>query len=215
MAGKSITQSVEDLSQPTIRKHSLIEDAAAILLAALFVALGVALYTEATLSTGSTAGAAMLLHYVTGVQFGILFFFINLPFYALALWRMGIVFAAKTVATVGLISVFVALTPDWVSVSNLHPVYAAIVGGGLMGTGMLMLIRHKSSMGGVNILGLYLQENFGIRAGYVQLGIDMVILVAAFFVLPWDRVIYSLIGAFVLNIIIALNHRPGRYFGMS
>jgi uncharacterized membrane-anchored protein YitT (DUF2179 family) len=128
---------------------------------------------------------------------------------------MGIVFAAKTVATVGLISVFVALTPDWVSVSDLHPVYAAIVGGGLMGTGMLMLIRHKSSMGGVNILGLYLQENFGIRAGYVQLGIDMVILVAAFFVLPWDRVIYSLIGAFVLNIIIALNHRPGRYFGMS
>ena len=85
----------------------------------------------------------------------------------------------------------------------------------LMGLGILSLFRHKASVGGINILALYLQENFGVRAGYFQLGVDAVILVAAFFVLPFDRVIYSILGALVLNMIIATNHKPGRYVGFS
>ena len=54
-----------------------------------------------------------------------------------------------------------------------------------------------------------------IRAGYFQLGVDAAILVAAFFILPFDRVLYSILGAVVLNMIVALNHRPGRYVGFS
>lgn len=84
-----------------------------------------------------------------------------------------------------------------------------------MGLGILSLFRHKASVGGINILALYLQDNFGIRAGWFQLGVDAVILVFAFFVLPVDRVLYSILGAVMLNLIIGLNHRPGRYIGFS
>ena len=60
-----------------------------------------------------------------------------------------------------------------------------------------------------------LQDKFGIRAGYLQLGIDAVILAAAFIVVPVDRAILSLLGALVLNMIVGLNHKPGRYVGFS
>src|SRR5690606_32938052 len=100
-------------------------------------------------------------------------------------------------------------------ISGIEPLFAALVGGGLMGLGILSLFRHKASVGGINILALYLQDNFGIRAGWFQLGVDAVILVFAFFVLPVDRVLYSIIGAVMLNLIIGLNHRPGRYIGFS
>jgi len=40
----------------------------------------------------------------------------------------------------------------------------------------------------------------------------MVILVCAFLTLPFDKVLLSILGAVILNLIIALNHRPGRYF---
>src|SRR5690606_29411914 len=102
-----------------------------------------------------------------------------------------------------------------IGIGRIEPLFAALVGGGLMGLGILSLFRHKASVGGINILALFLQERFGIRAGYFQLGVDAVILVIAFFVLPPDRVLYSILGARVLNMIIALNHRPGRYVGFS
>lgn len=202
-----------DLSSPS--HHRWYEDIFAILIGTMLVSLGIAFYAEAQLTTGSTAGLALLLQYVTGIPFGWLFFAINLPFYALALLRMGWPFAFKTMASVALVSLFTGQVPGWIGIERIDPLFAALVGGGLMGLGILSLFRHKASVGGINILALYLQDNFNIRAGYFQLGVDAVILVAAFFILPFDRVLYSVAGALVLNMIIALNHRPGRYVGFS
>ncbi|MGB3338430.1 MAG: YitT family protein [Devosia sp.] len=202
-----------DLSTPS--RHKLHEDIFAMLIGTMLVSLGIVFYAQVTLTTGSTAGLALLLQYVTGIPFGWLFFAINLPFYVLAVLRMGWPFAIKTFACVALVSYFTAHIPEWMDISDIHPLFAALVGGGMMGLGILSLFRHKASVGGINILALYLQENFGIRAGYFQLGVDAVILIAAFFVLPVDRVVYSILGALVLNMIIATNHRPGRYVGFS
>ena len=202
-----------DLSTPS--RHKLHEDLFAILIGTMLVSLGIVLYTKATLSTGSTAGLALLLQYITHIPFGWLFFGINLPFYILAVLRMGWPFALKTFLSVALVSFFTANIPDWIGIETINPLFAALVGGGLIGLGILSLFRHKASVGGINILSLYLQENFNIRAGYFQLAVDAVILVAAFFVLPFDRVIYSIAGALVLNAIVAFNHKPGRYVGFS
>lgn len=196
-------------------RHSLPEDIFAMLIGTAMVALGVTLFSAATLIAGSTAGLALLLHYATGIGFGVLFFGINLPFYALAALRMGLPFTLKTVASVGLVSLFSALFPQWLRIGGIEPLFAALVGGSLIGLGMLLLFRHKSSVGGVNILSLFLQERFGIRAGYFQLAVDAIILACAFLVIPPDRVLLSLVGALVLNLIIGLNHKPGRYVGFS
>ena len=202
-----------DLATPS--RHKLHEDIFAMLIGTMLVSLGIAFYAQVQLTTGSSAGLALLLQYITGIPFGWLFFAINLPFYALAWWRMGLPFTLKTIASVAMVSYFTSQIPGWIGIERIDPLFAALVGGGLMGLGILSLFRHKASVGGINILALFLQENFGIRAGYFQLGVDAVILVIAFFVLPFDRVLYSILGALVLNLIIALNHRPGRYVGFS
>lgn len=195
--------------------HSLREDAMAMLVGTLFVALGVTLYTQATLLTGSTAGMAFLLQYASGWPFGAWFFLINLPFYWLAIRRMGWSFTLRTFATIALVSLFSELTGRWVTLEGLNPLYAALMGGSLIGIGMLILFRHRSSLGGVNILVLYLQDRYGWRAGYVQLGIDGLIMLVALMTLPLERVGLSVLGAVALNLIIALNHKPGRYMGVS
>lgn len=196
-------------------KHTLIEDVLAILLGTMMVGLGLTLYAKATLVTGSTAGIALIIQYLTSIPFGIGFLVINLPFYVLAVLRMGWAFAIKTVCCVALVSLFSWATPQWLEIGGINPIYAALAGGGLTGLGLLALFRHRASVGGVNILALYLQENFGIRAGLFQLGVDMVIMVVALFVLPLDRVLLSMLGAGVLNLVLAINHRPGRYVGFS
>ena len=207
---------VEDLPKD---QHRPYEDVMAMLLGTFFVALGVTFYTHAVLLTGSTAGLALLLSYITssitGWGFGVYFFAINLPFYYLAVKRMGWSFTLRTFAAIGLVSLFSELTQGWVQFANVPSIYAALMGGALMGIGMLMLFRHRTSLGGINILALYLQDKHGLRAGYVQLAIDGVILLVALTQLPLDRVGYSVLGALTLNLIIALNHKPGRYIGVT
>jgi uncharacterized membrane-anchored protein YitT (DUF2179 family) len=200
---------------PALSRHALYEDALAILMGTLFVAFGVMLYAQAQLVTGGTAGLALLLHHATGVGFWLVFSGINLPFYGLALWRMGWRMALRTFIAVSLVSIFARFLPDWATIGELNPIFATIIGGGLMGNGLLMLFRHRTALGGVNILALYLQERWGIRAGWLQLGLDLAILGASLLVLAPQNLLLSLLGAVVVNMILAINHRPGRYLGMS
>ncbi|WP_245451238.1 YitT family protein [Borborobacter arsenicus] len=185
------------------------------LLGTLFVALGMVIYSKALLLTGGIAGMALLLQYVTGIGFWLVFFAINLPFHLLAVRRMGWRFTLRTFVAVGLVSLFSGLTPSWIGFSFLHPVYASVIGSSLAGTGLLMLFRHRTGLGGINILAIYLQEGWGIRAGCFQLAVDLLILGFGFFVLAPDQLLLSVVGAIIVNMILAINHKPGRYRGFT
>lgn len=196
-------------------QHSYVEDTLALLTGTFLVALGVLFYTSAGLLTGSTAGLAFLVSYLSPYGFGIALFVINLPFYALAIVRLGWAFTLRTFCAVGLIALFAELTPRWINIAAVQPMYAALMGGCLMGVGLLILFRHRASLGGINILALYLQGRFGWRAGIVQMTADLCILALALVLLDWPEVLLSVLGAASMNLIITLNHKKGRYVGVS
>jgi len=113
-----------------------------------------------------------------------------------------------------LLSGLTAMQPNLLRFADLQPAYAAIVGGLITGTGFLILFRHKASLGGIGVLALWLQDRFGWRAGTVQMGVDCAIVTLALFSIEPLRVLYSILGAVALNVVLAINHRPGRYLGM-
>jgi uncharacterized membrane-anchored protein YitT (DUF2179 family) len=191
--------------------HRPYEDVLALLTATLFVAVGVNLFGHAGLLTGGTVGIVFLIHYATGWSFGITLFLLNCPFYLLAWKRMGREFTLKTFASVGLLSVFVGTLPDMLEFKSLSTPFASVLGGLLMGVGILMLFRHRASLGGFNVLALYLQERLGWRAGKIQMALDCAIVACSFAVVDWPHVALSVLGAVVLNLTLALNHQPGRY----
>ncbi|MBV8272696.1 MAG: YitT family protein, partial [Cupriavidus sp.] len=120
-------------------------------------------------------------------------------------------FTLRTFVAVLMLSVETDLLPRWLSFATLNPVLAAILGGVLLGNGFLILFRHKASLGGVGILALVLQERRNWRAGHIQMAVDAAIVAAALLTVPWPRVTLSIVGAVVLNFVLATNHRPGRY----
>mgnify|MGYP002823762849 CR=1 FL=1 len=73
--------------------------------------------------------------------------------------------------------------------------------------------RHRASLGGVNIVALIVQDRWGFRAGWTMMIFDVLIIGAALLVVPVWNVVLSAAGAVVLNLVLALNHRPGRYIG--
>jgi uncharacterized membrane-anchored protein YitT (DUF2179 family) len=197
------------------RSHSFAEDAFAMVTGVMLVSLGVTLHAKTQLLTGGTAGLALLAQYLRVTDFATAFVLVNLPFYALAFLRLGWRLTVQTIVAVLLVAAMTRLTGAVIHIESVHPLYASIAGGLLIGVGLLILFRHKISLGGVNILALYAQERFGLSAGKVQLGIDLTILAAAWFVVGGDKVGLSVLAAAVLNGVIAINHRPGRYTGIS
>lgn len=200
-------------SHPTSLRHGTYEDAQALFSGTLFVAMALMLFNQAGLLIGSTAGIAFLLHYLTDVSFGKLFFVVNLPFYWFAWTRMGREFTLKTFISVALLSLLTELFPHVMQVSYINPLFASLLGGLLLGAGCLFLARHRASLGGATIVSLYMQNRHGIRAGKVQLAIDCVVLLLALFVVPLERVFYSVLAAVVMGVFLWISHRPGRYVG--
>jgi uncharacterized membrane-anchored protein YitT (DUF2179 family) len=198
----------------TVDRHTPLEDFQALLTGTLFISLAVMMFNQTGLLTGGTAGLAFLLHYATGWGFGRWFFLINLPFYWIAWRRMGRAFTFKTFAAVAMLSGLTEFQSLALRFQALNPLYAAVMGGLLMGAGFLMLFRHRASLGGVGIVALALQQERGWRAGKVQLAVDCAILLASLFVVEPQRIAYSLVGALALNLTLAINHKPGRYVAM-
>ena len=193
------------------RRHTTFEDAQGLLTGTAMAATGLVMLTHLGLVTGQTAGLALLLSYSTGYSFALMFFLVNLPFYWLGYQRLGGRFVLKTVIAVALVSGFSILFPTLMSFETLDPIYGIAVFGLLTGAGLLAIFRHGASLGGVGILALYIQERTGFRAGLVQLLFDAAIFAAAFFVIDATAVLLSMLGAFIVNMIITFNHRKDWY----
>lgn len=200
--------------QASATRHTPLEDAQGIVTGVACAALGVAVLGHLGFLTGGTAGLSLIITYAFGWNYGLVFLAVNLPFYALAIGRMGRAFTVKTIVAIGLMSGLTGIQPRLLRFGEIEPLYAVILAGILIGVGLLVLFRHRASLGGVGILALFLQDRFGWRAGLVQLGFDLMILALAFVVVEPGAILYSVVGAVVLNLLLAVNHRTDRYVAM-
>ncbi len=194
-----------------MEKHSVKEDGIAILTGTFVVAQGLFFLQSAGLLTGGTAGLALLATHFLPFSFGTLYFLVNSPFYIMAWKRFGSVFAINSAVAGALVSLLVDHADMVLHLDRVNPIYCAVVGGLLMGLGMLILFRHRSSLGGFNVLCLFCQDKFGISVGKTQMVLDCSILIASCFFVSPMTIVLSVIGAVVLNVVLAMNHKPSRY----
>ena len=197
-----------------VHPHTAFEDVVGIVTGAFLASLGLFVLAAGGVTTGGTAGLALLLAQGARWSFSIVFVAVSLPFVALAVRGKGWAFTARSAVAVALVSSFSALQPHLLGVLTVGPLYAALVGNLLAGIGILVVFRHRSSLGGFNVVALLCQERLGWRAGYVQMGLDVAV-VLAFAAVSHDAALSlaSAAGAVLLNLVIAMNHRPGRYTG--
>lgn len=193
--------------------HTPLEDAQGLSIGLLTAAVGLTFLTHLGFLTGQTAGLALIVSYLTGWSFGIVFALVNLPFYAFAWRRLGPEFTLKSIFCVLALSVLVDWMPGVMAFDTLDPLLGTTIFGVLTGFGLLGVFRHKGSLGGLGVVALLIQDRTGFRAGYVQLIVDAALFAVAFFLFDLRVVLYSLYGAVILNGVIAFNHRRDRYLG--
>jgi uncharacterized membrane-anchored protein YitT (DUF2179 family) len=191
--------------------HTWLDDLQAHFTALLLISLALSLLKGGHLLTGGAPGLAFLLSYATGWPLGASLVAVNLPFMLLAWQSFGARFTLRTLVAVAVLGVGVEAVQRGLSLQHIHPLLAALASGVLTGVGLLMLLRHGASLGGINVLALTLHRTRGWPVGAVQMAIDAVIVATAFLLVPPDRVAYSVLGSLAVNAVLLWNHRPGRY----
>ena len=194
-------------------RHSVAEDVLGMLTGTFTASFGLSLLNASEAVTGGTAGLSLLLGFATGVPFWVLFAVINLPFAVLAVWKKGWDFTVRTLIAIALVSGFSVVHETFFVVGELNPVYGTLAGNLMAGIGLLIVFRHGGSLGGFNIVALVVQDATGFRAGWTLMVFDVLVVLSALLVVPWPNVVLSAAGAVLLNLVLALNHRPGRYIG--
>lgn len=192
-------------------RHSLLDDAQGLVFGTLMCALGLQFLRHAGLITGQTAGLALVIAYATGWGFGPVFFAVNIPFYWLGYRRIGLPFTVKSLISVTLLSVMAQVMPQYMAFATLNPLLAGVLFGFVTGAGLLALFRHGSSLGGIGIVALMVQDRTGFRAGWLQMAFDAALFALALIWIPAERVIWSIPGVVILNLVLAINHRRDRY----
>lgn len=196
---------------PPVSRHTRLDNLQGLAFGIVMTAFGLSMLQAAGLITGQFAGLALLLSQVAGCDFGIAFLLLNLPVYLFALRDRGWRFTAGTLVAVAGVSLLAQLAPRWIAYAHLDPAAAALIGGLAQGIGLIALFRHGASCGGIGIIALHLQDRGGPRAGWVQLGFDLALFACAALFLDAHAMLLSLLGAVVLNVSIAMNHRRDRY----
>lgn len=195
----------------TVLRHSPVENVLGVATGVVLASVGVHLLSAAHAVTGGTAGLALLLSYATALPFGVLYCLVNVPFFLLAIRSKGWPFTLRSIVAVAALSAVSSVLPALLPLGEITPAAGVVIGNLLVGVALLILFRHGTSLGGFGILALVLQERRGWRAGYVQMTLDIVVVVSALAVVPVTNVLVSAAGAILLNLVLALNHRPGRY----
>ncbi len=203
----------DDDSLPLGRPHSIAEDAYALAIGCILLVVGLVFLKAAGLVTGGVAGIALLLSYWLPIPAGVLFTLINIPFFAFAHRVLGARFALKSLLVNIGIALFSAVSRLSINVVDVHPAFAALVGGTVIGLGILVLARHQAGVGGTGVITLWLQNSRGWNAGRTQIAIDVVILAISIPVISSAQLAWSALSAAAISLILIAWHRPGRYIG--
>ncbi|WP_026174377.1 YitT family protein [Effusibacillus pohliae] len=178
-----------------------------VILGCMIVSLGVILLHHSHLVTGGTAGLALSLTYLSGIPFSAMFFLINIPFYALSILRMGWGFTLSTVFAVTILS-FITGLEQWLPDFTLSPLIGGAAAGIVIGLGLSLILLNRASLGGANILALYLQKKLGWDPGKINFLFDFAVVLSGIYSVGWWHGLCSILSIYLIGkIVSSFKHR--------
>jgi uncharacterized membrane-anchored protein YitT (DUF2179 family) len=173
-----------------------------ILLGCFVTALGVILLKHSHLVTGGTAGLSLNLAYFFHLSFAFVFFVINIPFYLFSLIQMGWRFTCRTILSVSILTLLTGID-TFLPAFTMPLLFGALGGGLLIGLGLTVLFTNGASLGGANILALFLQKKYSWNPGKVNLIFDVIVVFTGLYSIGIKNGICSIVSIVVISVVIS------------
>jgi len=191
--------------------HSLIEDIFNIFCGIIIFSVGVSIIKSVGIITGGTAGISLILSYITEINFGVWYILISAPFFIISLIKLGLKFTIMTIFSITMSSFIIDNLKLSIQLNSYSMFICSLFGGILIGVALLGLSRHRASLGGFYILGIYLQDRNIMSMGKLALISDCIIMSFGYYFLNFELILFSLLTTIIYNLFLMVNHRAGRY----
>lgn len=180
-----------------------------IVLGAYLVSLGINMFLlPHKMTTGGASGIATILYYLFDIPMGIAVLLINLPLFAISLYKFGFKFSFKTIVTTVIMSIFLEVfTYESIIENNPTDLFTSCIFGGLIvGFGLSLVLRAGASTGGSDLLAQILVKITNAQSlSGVLLVIETVIISSIIIVFKDINIgLYSIIALFVSTKVIDL-----------
>ena len=150
---------------------------------------------------GGLFGLGSLIYYSTQwLSPGVLFFLFNLPFFVLGWIKLSPRFVLYSLYAMVVTSGSYELVGVTLDIHD--QLYAAVACGVLSGLGGGLILRSLGSGGGLDIIAVWLFQNFNIGVGKVYFGFNAFLYLLCLTMMPIDLVIASLIMVFISSTVV-------------
>lgn len=173
-------------------------------LGAMIVGLSLnALIIPNRIADGGVTGVAIILHYLYQWPVSWVVFLLNVPLFLIGLKMVGRKFLILSVFGVVFFSLSVQLTAQ-VPILTHDRLLAVIFGGVLSGVGMGIIFRSRGSLGGTDILAVFLSRTTPFSVGQILLGIDASIFTVTAVLFRPETAMYAALYMFIATRVIDL-----------
>lgn len=162
------------------------------------------LLLENSIIAGGVSGIGIVLNHYFGVTISMAVGALNV-----VLFLLGLVFIGKKFAMSTLVSTFLfpLVLQFFETMPMVHhylndPFLACIIAGGLIGTGVGLVLKANASTGGVDIIALLINKKFGVPVHIVLNIIDLSILVLQISYNDPTHVIYGIVTVIITSIML-------------
>lgn len=185
--------------------EQLVKKLSLVIIGLILTSAGIKILSISNLTFGGTAGIASMLNYVSDYSWGVWFFIVNLPFFMISLQKLGKWFTLSSLLSITAISA-IRDALDMLALPEMSNMVAgSFLAGTFIGVGVTLVLNNGSSLGGIHILALYLDEQFKVNRGITIFICDVLIIVCAIAMVGWMNGLISIISIVVASSII------GRY----
>ena len=155
--------------------------------------------------SGGFTGLALVIYYLLpAVPVAWIYFFLNVPLFALGWKYVGRRFFIYSVAGMIIFSCALRWVNAFLPVQD--QILSALLAGIISGAGAGIILRSVGSAGGLDILSVILLQSCSVRLGTTSLAFNSLVLVTAAMLLSLERALYTLVyvyvSSYMLNLVV-------------
>ncbi len=146
---------------------------------------------------GGVSGLAVFFYHVIGTPVGLTIIVLNIPLFIAAYIYLGKRIVVQSLLGTFLFSAAVDITAPFLPPATDDLLLAAVYGGVIVGVGIGLVFKFRSSTGGTSLLSLILAKTTGVSPGQAMFAGDFFVLILAIFVFGSEPAMYAALSLFV------------------
>jgi uncharacterized membrane-anchored protein YitT (DUF2179 family) len=198
-----------------LRGQEMIGKAIAIFVGSVLLGVGInGFLVPYELLDGGMIGISLIIKYIWNVKIGLTIILLSIPLYVIA-WAYYRPYFYNSLHGMLFSSFMIDVLSPLRGSFELPILFSSIIGGGLVGAGIGLMLRHETSTGGTDLLAQFISKLTNYNVGILIFLIDGIVILCGSWIVGLHIFLYSIVvvtfvGA-VTTILTSVHRKAGRF----